>query len=72
VDDAIRTLATLANEGLDVEALGEKLQVDGVGLFAKAYDELLQTIEDRRNEAIQNYSKTKKISIGPGGQILDN
>lgn len=72
VEEANRVLEALASEGIDVEALGERLQEEGVKLFAKSYDELLQTIEDRRTEAIQNYSKTKKLAIGPSGQILDS
>jgi transaldolase / glucose-6-phosphate isomerase len=48
VDDARKTLDALKAAGIDVEAVGEKLQVDGVVLFSKSYDELLATIEKRR------------------------
>ena len=51
VDEARKVLADLASSGLDVEALGEKLQVDGVAAFAKSYDDLLATIEARRAAA---------------------
>jgi transaldolase/glucose-6-phosphate isomerase len=34
--------------GIDVEAVGEELQKDGVVLFEKSYDQLLGTIEQRR------------------------
>jgi len=33
--------------------VGETLQDDGVALFAKSYDELLATIEKRREEAVK-------------------
>lgn len=62
VEAARRTLADLADVGVDVEAVGEKLQVDGVVLFAKAYDELLATVESRRAEAVQNLSRTQKVT----------
>jgi transaldolase/glucose-6-phosphate isomerase len=48
VDEARRTLDALRAAGIDVEAVGEKLQADGVVLFSKSYDELLATIEGRR------------------------
>ncbi len=48
VDEARRTLDALKAAGIDVEAVGEKLQADGVALFSKSYDELLATIEKRR------------------------
>lgn len=61
VEAARRTLEELAAAGIDVEAVGEKLQEDGVVLFAKAYDDLLATIETRRAEAVQNLSRTQKV-----------
>ncbi len=48
VDDARKVLDDLRTFGLDVEALGEKLQADGVASFSKSYDDLLATIEARR------------------------
>jgi len=52
VDDAKRTLDELRGHGIDIEEVGERLQVDGVKLFSKSYDELLATIETRRAEAV--------------------
>ena len=51
VDEARGVLADLTSVGLDVEALGERLQVEGVAAFAKSYDDLLATIEARRAAA---------------------
>jgi transaldolase/glucose-6-phosphate isomerase len=53
VAEARRTLDDLRALGIDVEAVGEQLQKDGVALFAKSYDELLATIEMRRAEAVR-------------------
>jgi transaldolase/glucose-6-phosphate isomerase len=50
VDEARKVLGELSGFGLDVEAVGEKLQSDGVALFGKSYEELLATIEARRVE----------------------
>ncbi|MCM3877046.1 MAG: transaldolase, partial [Thermoanaerobaculia bacterium] len=53
VPAARRTLDDLLAVGIDIEAVGEELQKDGVVLFAKSYDELLATIETRRAEALK-------------------
>ena len=53
VPAARRTLDDLRAVGIDVEAVGEELQKDGVVLFEKSYVELLQTIETRRAEALK-------------------
>ena len=47
-DEAQDHLDALRSHGIDVEALGETLQDDGVALFAKSYDQLLSTIDSRR------------------------
>lgn len=51
VVEARKVLDDLGSFGLDVEALGEKLQADGVAAFSKSYDDLLSTIEARRRAA---------------------
>ncbi len=66
VDESRRTLDALAEEGIDVEALGEQLQTEGVAAFAKSYDDLLGTIEKRRLEVLQDSVRTRKFMI-PGG-----
>ena len=53
VAGARKLLDDLRGFGIDVEALGEKLQDDGVALFAKSYEELLATIEKRRTETVK-------------------
>jgi transaldolase/glucose-6-phosphate isomerase len=46
-----KVLDDLKAIGIDVEAVGEELQKDGVALFEKSYDQLLGTIEQRRHAA---------------------
>ena len=53
VAEAKKTLDDLRAVGIDIEAVGEELQRDGVVLFAKSYDDLLATIESRRAEAVK-------------------
>ena len=53
VAEAKKTLDELRAVGIDVEAVGEQLQKDGVVLFAKSYEDLLAAIESRRAEAVK-------------------
>ncbi|HEX6213626.1 MAG TPA: transaldolase [Vicinamibacterales bacterium] len=45
-DDA--TLAGAAALGLDVAAITEQLQADGVGAFARSYEQLLEALDEKR------------------------
>jgi transaldolase len=45
-DDA--TLAATAALGLDISAITEQLQADGVAAFAKSYKELLDAVAQKR------------------------
>ncbi len=51
VAESRQVLDDLTAVGIDVEAVGEELQKDGVALFEKSYDQLLGTIEQRRQAA---------------------
>lgn len=62
VDACRRQLEELKKIGVDVEAVGEQLQKDGVVLFAKSYDELLHTIEERRGQLL-DMNATQKVPI---------
>jgi transaldolase/glucose-6-phosphate isomerase len=52
VAESRKVLDDLKAAGIDVEAVGEELQKDGVVLFEKSYDQLLGTIEQRRKAAV--------------------
>jgi len=47
-DEADRVLASLAALGIDLGAITEKLQVDGVAAFAASFDQLLAALETKR------------------------
>ncbi len=51
VDDARRALARLAETGIDLDAITDKLLIDGVRSFTEAYDELLRAVKDARAAA---------------------
>jgi transaldolase len=50
MDAAPEVLGELARLGLDLEAITEQLQVDGVQAFADAYDALLEVLDSKRRD----------------------
>jgi transaldolase/glucose-6-phosphate isomerase len=48
VEGARRTLAELADLGISLDAITDRLLDEGVRLFAEPFGKLLDTIEDRR------------------------
>jgi len=48
LDEAQEQLAQLAELGIDLDAVTQKLQDDGVAAFAKAFESLLSSVEDKR------------------------
>jgi transaldolase len=47
IEAAAAQLEALQRAGIDMKAVGVKLEEDGVALFAKSYDDLLQAIEKK-------------------------
>ena len=47
-DDADAALATLAKLGINLDAITEKLQVDGVASFSASFDQLMAALEKKR------------------------
>lgn len=50
VDDAAAALGALAEVGVDLAAVAEVLEAEGVAAFAKSFDELLETLAGRATE----------------------
>ena len=46
--EAAATLAKAANLGLDLRALTEKLQMDGIAAFAASFERLIETVATKR------------------------
>ena len=49
-DGARRAVADLARLGIDLEEVAAKLEEEGVGSFAKSFDEVLATLDERASE----------------------
>src|SRR5206468_630225 len=52
VDEAERVLERLAQVGISMEAVTERLEVEGVAAFAQSYDALLATVAARREAVL--------------------
>lgn len=50
LDDARRVLARLGELGIDLADVASTLEDEGVASFSKSYDELLQSLEDKRSQ----------------------
>ena len=48
VDEAHRILRDLAGMGIEMEAVGARLQREGVELFARSYEAVIAIVEERR------------------------
>ena len=67
---ARRELAQLADLGIDLDAITEQLQRDGVKAFADAFDELMQSIAEKAS-AFSDSSRdslSQRVSLHLGGQ----
>jgi transaldolase len=50
IEEAERVMADLAKVGVDIDAITEQLQVDGVKAFMDSYDRLLSALEAKRTD----------------------
>jgi transaldolase len=48
VGEAEELVAAIGELGIDLEAVTEKLQVDGVASFAKSYNEILDALQKKK------------------------
>jgi hypothetical protein len=53
-DDA--TLAAAERCGLDLRAITEQLQADGLAAFAQSYEQMLRAVDDKRRTIIGSAS----------------
>ena len=63
VDEARQQLSELEALGISLDALTEKLQVDGVKAFADAFVSLLDSVDQQRRKAL---AAELSISVSPG------
>jgi len=60
LDDAAATLGRLKALGINLDAITEKLQQDGVAAFATSFDQLIAALEKKR-KAMVSVEPTRKV-----------
>jgi len=63
-DDADAALASLAELGINLEAITEKLQVDGVAAFAASFDQLMGALEKKRTAMVGVALNHQELRLG--------
>jgi transaldolase/glucose-6-phosphate isomerase len=63
VDEARADLARLAELGLDLDAITQKLQDDGVAAFAKSFESLMASIAEKRDRLMAEW-ELQSVSLG--------
>jgi transaldolase / glucose-6-phosphate isomerase len=68
VDGARAQLASLARHGIDLDAITEQLQHEGVEAFASSFDTLLQAIDRKREDILREDEARLATEAGLPGQ----
>ena len=64
MDDAAATLGQLKALGIDLDAVAERLQQDGVAAFANSFDQLLGALEKKRKTLINVEVNRQELNLG--------
>jgi transaldolase/glucose-6-phosphate isomerase len=64
VEEARDVFAALEGLGIDLDAVTDKLQVDGVALFAKSFDELLTALKKKRSTTLSTRLDRQYLNLG--------
>ena len=62
VEEARQTLKSLAEGGVDLNAVTTQLLIDGLKLFSEPYDKLLKTIDAKRELIVSNAERQSVAS----------
>jgi len=64
LEEAETALEGLASLGVDLDAITEKLQKEGVDAFAESFDSLMATLKDKRQAIIHGLKEHQSLSLG--------
>jgi transaldolase/glucose-6-phosphate isomerase len=65
LDGAEARLARLAALGIDLREVGETLSQEGVAQFAQSFDQLIETLDEKRRRLLAGKVDRQEISAGP-------
>ncbi|MBI3358850.1 MAG: bifunctional transaldolase/phosoglucose isomerase [Nitrospirae bacterium] len=72
LESAKATMTHLANGGIDFNAVTQKLIVDGVALFANAFDQLMGTISVKRENLLGDKLNRQGYALGSLAPIIED
>ncbi len=72
LEDAKSTMAQLADGGIDINAVTQKLIVDGVALFANAFDQLMGAISVKRRELLGAKLNRQTYALGAFAPFVED
>jgi transaldolase len=64
IEEAAATLSELAGLGVDLPAIADKLQVDGLAAFSSDYDSVLTAIERKRQKILAGRRGERRVIAG--------
>mgnify|MGYP005832275485 CR=1 FL=1 len=68
--EAFRQLAAIEDAGVDLIAVTSRLQEEGVALFARSFDSLLETLAAKRRDVLARRPPRQSISLGAFEQVV--
>jgi transaldolase/glucose-6-phosphate isomerase len=71
IDDSERILDMLAEVGIDLDDVTRQLQVDGVELFAEAFQSLLDQVDAKRNVLKTGVIQQQNLALGIYGDAVE-
>lgn len=71
VEEAEAQIAKLAGLGIDLDAVTEKLQVDGVASFARSFEELLEALKKKRSTILSSRAEHQYLNLGAAEAAVD-
>ncbi|MGH7742316.1 MAG: bifunctional transaldolase/phosoglucose isomerase, partial [Candidatus Eiseniibacteriota bacterium] len=71
VDEAITQLDQLKQVGVDLHAVGEQLQVEGVASFSKSFDDLMGALDKKRAMLLSSQTDVESQNLGAIGTAVE-
>jgi transaldolase/glucose-6-phosphate isomerase len=71
VEEARRVLEQLDQLGIDIDEVTQQLEDEGVEKFNKPFDRLMETLKDKRNEALEEPVDRQELRLGDYQQDVD-
>jgi transaldolase/glucose-6-phosphate isomerase len=72
LDESRSVVARLAEIGVDLKVVTEKLQRDGLAAFVSSFDTLLQSIEAKRDALVSGINERLSVSAGKLGDAINS